>query len=698
MPRQLFVTTALPYANAPFHVGHMMEYIQADIWVRFQRMQGHAVHFVGADDAHGAPIMIAAEKAGKTPQQFVGEIAAGRKQYLDGFHIAFDHWHSTDSSENTQLAQDIYRALRDRTDGSLITTRTIEQFFDPVKGMFLPDRYIKGECPKCGAKDQYGDSCEVCSAVYAPTDLNNPYSTLSGATPVMKTSEHYFFKLSDPRCVAFLEEWTGSNRLQSEVANKIREWFAKDEDGATGLSDWDISRDAPYFGIEIPDAPGKYFYVWLDAPIGYLASLKSHFDSGGAARLGETRNFDEYLADPALEQVHFIGKDITYFHTLFWPAMLKFSGRKVPDRVYAHGFITVSGEKMSKSRGTGISPLRYLELGMNAEWLRYYIATKLSSRVEDVDFNPDDFVARVNSDLVGKYINIASRAAGFLSKRFAGRLCADVGVEGRVLLDTLREAHADIERLYDEREFSKALRDIMLLADRVNEYVDQNKPWELAKKEGQDAVLHDVCTVCIEAFRLLTIYLKPVLPALAAQVEAFLRIGPMVSADARRALGAHTIGDYQHLMQRVDAKLLDALFEPPAAPVVETPKPGGEDIAPLIGIEDFVKIDLRIAKIVNCEQVAGSDKLLRLTLDVGEFDATGAPRHRNVFSGIKSAYPPDDLIGKLTVVVANLAPRKMKFGVSEGMVLAASHTDEKAHPGIHVLEPWPGAAPGMRVR
>jgi methionyl-tRNA synthetase len=698
MPRQLFVTTALPYANAPFHVGHMMEYIQADIWVRFQRMQGHAVHFVGADDAHGAPIMIAAEKAGKTPQQFVGEIAAGRKQYLDGFHIAFDHWHSTDSPENTELAHDIYRALRDRADGSLITTRTIEQFFDPVKSMFLPDRYIKGECPKCGAKDQYGDSCEVCSAVYAPTDLKNPYSTLSGATPVMKSSEHYFFKLSDPRCVAFLEEWTGSNRLQSEVANKIREWFAKDEDGATGLSDWDISRDAPYFGIEIPDAPGKYFYVWLDAPIGYLASLKNHFDSGGAARLGETRSFDDYLADPALEQIHFIGKDITYFHTLFWPAMLKFSGRKVPDRVYAHGFITVSGEKMSKSRGTGISPLRYLELGMNAEWLRYYIATKLSSRVEDVDFNPDDFVARVNSDLVGKYINIASRAAGFLSKRFAGRLCADVGVEGRVLLDTLREAHADIERLYDEREFGKALRDIMLLADRVNEYVDQNKPWELAKKEGQDAVLHDVCTVCIEAFRLLTLYLKPVLPALATQVEAFLRIGPMVSADAHRALGAHTIGDYQHLMQRVDPKLLDALFEPPAAAVVESPKPGGEDIAPVIGIDDFAKIDLRIAKIVNCEQVAGSDKLLRLTLDVGEFDDAGAPRHRNVFSGIKSAYQPADLIGKLTVMVANLAPRKMKFGVSEGMVLAASHADEKAHPGIHVLEPWPGAVPGMRVR
>ncbi|HOX67684.1 MAG TPA: methionine--tRNA ligase, partial [Burkholderiaceae bacterium] len=691
-------TTALPYANAPFHIGHMMEYIQADIWVRFQRMRGHEVHFVGADDAHGAPIMIAAEKAGKTPQQFVAEIAAGRQQYLDGFHIAFDHWYSTDSPENTELAQGIYRALRDHADGSLITTRTIEQFYDPVKGMFLPDRYIKGECPKCGARDQYGDSCEVCSAVYAPTELKNPYSTLSGAAPVMRSSEHYFFKLSDPRCVEFLEQWTGGERLQSEVGNKIREWFTKDELGAGGLSDWDISRDSPYFGIEIPDAPGKYFYVWLDAPVGYLASLKNYFDQGKAKVRGEQRSFDEFIADPAVEQIHFIGKDITYFHTLFWPAMLQFSGRKVPDRVYAHGFITVSGEKMSKSRGTGISPLKYLELGMNAEWLRYYIATKLSSKVEDVDFNPDDFVARVNSDLVGKYINIASRAAGFLSKRFGGRLSGDVGVEGRVLLDHLRSGHAAVERLYDERDFGRALREIMLLADRVNEYVDQNKPWELAKQEGQDAVLQDVCTVCIEAFRLLTIYLKPVLPALTAEVEAFLRIDPLVSTDAHRALGAHTIGEYRHLMQRVDPKLLDALFEPPAAAVVEHPKPGGEDIAPVIGIDDFVKVDLRIAKIVNCEQVAGSDKLLRLTLDVGEVDAAGLPRTRNVFSGIKSAYVPADLIGKLTVLVANLAPRKMKFGVSEGMVLAASHADEKGQPGIHVLEPWPGATPGMRVR
>ncbi len=411
MSRQLFVTTALPYANAPFHIGHMMEYIQADIWVRFQRMRGNTVHFVCADDAHGAPIMIAAEKAGQSPQEYVAAIAAGRKQYLDGFHIAFDHWHSTDSAENVELAQGIYRELRRN---ELITTQTIEQFFDPVKNMFLPDRYIKGECPKCGAKDQYGDSCEVCGAVYGPTELKNPYSTLTGATPELRTSEHYFFQLSDARCVEFLRDWTagknrhGELRLQPEVHAKTQEWLGEN---GKGLADWDISRDAPYFGIPIPDAPGKYFYVWLDAPIGYLASLKSYFDSGKAALRGEPRSFDEYLADPGVEQVHFIGKDIVYFHALFWPAMLHFAGRKVPDNLYVHGFITVSGEKMSKSRGTGISPLRYLELGMNAEWLRYYIAAKLNAHVEDIDFNPDDFVARVNSDLIGKYVNIASRAA-----------------------------------------------------------------------------------------------------------------------------------------------------------------------------------------------------------------------------------------------------------------------------------------------
>ena len=701
--RRLFVTTALPYANGKFHIGHIMEYIQADIWVRFQRMQGNEVNFVGADDAHGAPIMIAAEKAGITPQQFVANIAAGRKPYLDGFHISFDNWHSTDGPENHQLAQQIYLDLKK---AGLIEAKTIEQFFDPEKNMFLPDRFIKGQCPKCGAKDQYGDNCEVCGAVYAPTDLINPYSALSGATPVLKSSEHLFFKLSDPRCVAFLETWTQNGKLQSEVANKVKEWFSTrlNADGTTseGLGDWDISRDAPYFGIEIPDAPGKYFYVWLDAPVGYLASLKNLLDKRG-------QDYDAYM-DPAtlptLEQYHFIGKDIVTFHTLFWPAMLHFSGRKTPDNIFVHGFLTVNnGEKMSKSRGTGLDPLKYLSLGMNPEWLRYYLAAKLNARNEDIDFNADDFMARVNSDLIGKYINIASRAAGFISKRFAGKL-GEVSADGAALLTALSAQKESIEQLYESREFAKALRETMLLADRVNSYVDQNKPWELAKKPDSDARLHDVCTVCIEAFRLLTIYLKPVLPALGLQVEYFLNTGSFTFNDAATSLGnGHQIGDYKHLMQRVDAKQLEALFEAPAqaeqaqaainpiAPeaLLAQDLPGGEAIAPIISIDDFAKIDLRIAKIVNCEAVEGSTKLLRLTLDVGE------GRHRNVFSGIASAYKPEDLIGKHTVMVANLAPRKMKFGISEGMVLAASHADGKAQPGIYVLEPVAGATPGMRV-
>jgi methionyl-tRNA synthetase len=684
MTRKLFVTTALPYANAPFHIGHMMEYIQADIWVRFQRMRGAEVHFVCADDTHGAPIMIAAQKAGKTPQAYVAELAAGRAKYLDGFHIGFDNWHSTDGPENHALVKEVYLALRKN---ELIDVKTIEQFYDPEKGMFLPDRFIKGECPKCGTKDQYGDNCENCGAVYTPIELKNPYSALSGATPVIKSSEHYFFRLSDPRCVDFLQGWMNEpGRLQPEVLNKIKEWFVTDETGKTALGDWDISRDAPYFGIEIPDAPGKYFYVWLDAPIGYLASLSNYCSKKGM-------RLDTLLADPALEQVHFIGKDITTFHTLFWPAMLHFSGRKVPDHVFVHGFITVNGgEKMSKSRGTGISPLKYLDLGLHPEWLRYYIAAKLNARVEDIDFNPEDFSARVNSDLVGKYINIASRAAGFLAKRFGGTLSNDLGVEGSSLLETLRAHRSAIEQLYEEREYGKALREIMALADKVNEYVDAHKPWELAKNADNAAALHDVCSTCIEAFRLLTIYLKPVLPALAANVEAFLRVEPMTFTDAARPLGAHTIGTYQHLLQRVDEKKLEALFEAPPAAEATPALPGGEAIAEEIKIDTFAAVDLRIAKIVNAEHVEGSDKLLRLTLDVGE------GRHRNVFSGIKSAYQPEDLIGRLTVMVANLAPRKMKFGLSEGMVLAASHADEKANPGIFVLEPFPGAQPGMRVR
>ena len=696
-PRQIFVTTALPYANGNFHIGHIMEYIQADIWVRYQRMQGHAVNFVGADDAHGAPIMIAAEKAGKTPEQFVADIQAGRKPYLDGFLISHDNWHSTHSPENTELAQAIYKDLKA---GGLIESRTIEQFFDPEKGMFLPDRFIKGECPNCHAKDQYGDNCEVCGAVYAPTELIEPYSALSGAKPELKTSEHFFFKLSDARCIEFLKQWTTSGAVQPEVLNKITEWIAPGDDGQPKMGDWDISRDAPYFGIEIPEAPGKYFYVWLDAPIGYLASLKNLLEKRG-------ESYDAYMAQPDLEQYHFIGKDIITFHTLFWPAMLKFSGRKVPNKVFVHGFLTVNnGEKMSKSRGTGLDPLKYLSLGMNPEWLRYYIAAKLSGRNEDIDFNADDFMARVNADLVGKFINIASRAAGFIAKRFDGRLGL-VSADGLALLDTLRAALPTITDWYEQRETGKVVREVMALCDMVNAYVDANKPWEIAKAPDQYERLHDVGSTCIEAFRILTIYLKPILPKLAADVAFFLMVPPESFDDVKTPLGPGAqIGEYTHLMQRVDAKQLDALFEPPA-PVPQalaamnteaSATPGGEVLAPTITIEDFARTDLRIAKIVDCQAVEGSTKLLRLTLDVGETGDDGQPKLRTVFSGIASAYQPEQLKGKLTVLVANLAPRKMKFGISEGMVLAASHGDEKANPGIFVLEPTPGAQPGMRVR
>jgi methionyl-tRNA synthetase len=694
MPRQLFVTTALPYANGNFHIGHIMEYIQADIWVRFQRMQGNAVNFVGADDTHGAPIMIAAEKAGKTPQQFVADIAAGRKPYLDGFHISFDNWHSTDAPENHELARQIYCDLRDiaaEKGGSLIERKTIEQFFDPAKNMFLPDRFIKGECPKCHAKDQYGDNCEVCGAVYAPTDLINPFSALSGVKPELKSSEHFFFKLSDPRCVEFLQNWTQDGKLQPEVANKVKEWFSvrTNPDGSTseGLGDWDISRDAPYFGIEIPDAPGKYFYVWLDAPVGYLASLKNLLDKR-AVLDPQSPDYAAYMAQPGLEQYHFIGKDIVTFHTLFWPAMLHFSGRKAPTNVFVHGFLTVNnGEKMSKSRGTGLDPLKYLSLGMNPEWLRYYLAAKLSARNEDIDFNADDFMARVNSDLIGKFVNIASRAAGFLTKRFEGKLTQAFGEQGSALLFEIHAAKDDLAKAYEAREFSKATREIMLLTDKVNSYVDQHKPWDLAKDTVNNEALHQVCSVLINAFAEISRYLAPVLPSLAQAVQGFVGTS-MQDWNAKGYVAS--IAPYQHLMQRVTPEQLDALFEPPAPTEVKL-IPGGEAIAPTISIDDFAKIDLRIAKIVNCEAVEGSVKLLRLTLDVGE------GRMRNVFSGIASMYQPADLIGQLTVLVANLAPRKMKFGVSEGMVLAASHADEKAEPGIYILNPWPGAVPGMRI-
>ncbi len=692
--RKLFVTTALPYANGKPHIGHIMEYIQADIWVRYQRLFGHAVHFVCAEDAHGAPIMIAAEKAGKTPQQFIGEMRSARQQYLDGFHVGFDHWHTTDSAENVELSQSIYRALRAN---ELIEIRAIEQFYDPVKGMFLPDRYIQGTCPKCGAVDQHGDNCEVCGSTYTPTDLKNPRSVLTGVRPELRTSEHYFFKLSDARCVEFLKGWTaGRNRrgephLQPEVYAKTLEWLG---DGGKGLADWDISRDAPYFGIPIPDAPGKFFYVWLDAPIGYLASLKAYFDSGKARAAGEPRSFEEFVAAPEVEQVHFIGKDIVYFHALFWPAMLKFSGRKVPDSVFVHGFITVSGEKMSKSRGTGIDPLRYLQLGMNPEWFRYYVAAKLNSHVEDVEFNPDDFIARVNSDLVGKYVNIASRAASFLARQFDGQLAASgdpSGAPAGSLAVALASAE-DIATFYEEREFGKALREVMRIADFANEHFDKHKPWELAKDPAQRGLLHAVCSDVMRCFRALTIYLAPVLPVTAERVarELFGLERPFTWADLHSPLPG--IAPYKHLLTRVDAKQLDALFEQAAPAVEDQPLPGGAALAETISIDEFAKIDLRIAKIVDAAYVEGSDKLLRLTLDAGE------GRTRTVFSGIKSAYKPEDLIGKLTVLVANLAPRKMKFGVSEGMVLAASHADEKKNPGLYLLDPHFGAVPGLRVK
>jgi len=660
--RKLFVTTALPYANGPFHIGHIMEYIQADIWVRFQRMQGHEVHFVGADDAHGAPIMLAAQKAGQSPQEFITAIQNGRKPYLDGFHISYDNWHSTHSPENTELSQDIFRKLHK---GGLVYTKPVEQFFDPVKGMFLADRYIKGECPNCGAKDQYGDACENCSTVYAATALKNPYSTLSGAKPVLRSSEHFFFKLSDPKCKSFIKQWLEKpGALQSQVVNKAKEWLEGTGDKA--LADWDISRDAPYFGIRVPDIQEeKYLYVWLDAPIGYLASLKNYCAKRGV-------NFEKTLAE--CEQIHFIGKDIIYFHTLFWPAMLQFAGKpyKVPDHVFVHGFIGVSGEKMSKSRGTGIDPLRYLNLGMNPEWLRYYIAAKLNAAVEDLDFNPEDFLARVNSDLVGKYVNIASRAAAFISRQFDGKLAG----EGDNTRDALSIAD-EIASAYESREFGKAVRDVMAVADRINQRFDQAKPWELAKDAGRRDELHRICSDALHAFFTLTVYLAPILPATAARVarELFGIERPLRFED--RKLRPSRIQLFKHLITRVEEKQLDALFQIAEEKPVET----------TIAIDDFNKLDLRVARIAKAEAVEGADKLLKLTLDLG--DGT-----RTVFAGIKSAYAPEKLEGRLTVVVANLAPRKMKFGVSEGMVLAASGDG----PGIFLVSPDTGAQPGMRVK
>ncbi len=675
-PRKLFVTSALPYANGSFHIGHIMEYIQADIWVRFQRMQGHEVHFVCADDAHGAPIMLKAEAEGITPRELVTRVGAERPRYLQGFHLSFDNWHSTDSPENSELSQDIYRRLKA---AGLIYTKPVEQFYDPVKGMFLADRYIKGECPNCHAKDQYGDACENCSIVYAPTDLINPYSTLSGARPVLKTSDHFFFRLSDPKCVEFLKTWTGEpGRLQPQVVNKAREWLEGKGDRALG--DWDISRDEPYFGIPIPDAPGKYFYVWLDAPIGYLASLKNYCAKKGI-------DFEGLLTDPRTEQIHFIGKDIIYFHTLFWPAMLKFAGLpyKVPDHVYVHGFIAVSGEKMSKSRGTGLSPLRYLDVGLNPEWLRYYIAARLNANVEDFDFNPEDFVARVNADLIGKYINIASRTAGFISKRFGGKL---LPVDSTRPVATSKwttlaiDAEDRIRRHYDEREFGKVTREVMELADRMNEAINTEQPWVLAKVPAQERRLWEVCSDCIDAFRRLTLYLAPILPATAERAAGMLGLRKPLRWSQLREDPALAIKPYEHLMQRVDPKQMDALFDVDS----ELPSPPSAGDRGKISIDDFNKLDLRVARIERAETVDGADKLLKLTLDLGG-------EKRSVFAGFRGAYEPAQLEGRLAVVVANLEPRKMRFGVSEGMVLAASAEGA----GLYLLAPDAGAQPGMKV-
>ena len=680
--RQILVTSALPYANGQIHIGHLVEYIQTDIWVRFMRLQGHEVYYVGADDTHGTPVMLRAEKEGLTPKQLIDRVWIEHKRDFDAFGISFDNYYSTDSEENEYLCRTMYLRLQEQ---GLIEARDIEQYYDPIKNMFLPDRFIKGECPKCHAKDQYGDSCEVCGTTYSPTDLLNPYSAVSGATPERRTSTHYFFKLSDPRCEQFLRDWV-QGLAQPEATNKMREWLGEGDEHK--LSDWDISRDAPYFGFEIPNAPGKYFYVWLDAPVGYYASFKNLCAKKGL-------DFDEWTKpDSTTEQYHFIGKDILYFHTLFWPATLKFSGHRTPTNVFAHGFLTVDGAKMSKSRGTFITADSYIQTGMNPEWLRYYFAAKLNASMEDLDLNLDDFIARVNSDLVGKYVNIASRASGFLLKRFGGKI-DDAAMNDELLLQ-LRAASATIAELYEAREYGKAMRAIMELTDAVNVFIDTNKPWELARVEGQDTELHRVCSICLEAFRILTVYLSPVLPTVAEKAYAFLNIASQMWTDVATPLSSvNAINAYKHMLTRVEPTHVDKLLEANKQSLQATDSAVVaaeiEPIADTITIDDFVKVDLRIAKILECKAVEGSTKLLQLTLDAGE------GKTRNVFSGIASMYQPEELVGKLTVLVANLAPRKMKFGISEGMVLAASAKDGSNNKGIYILEPIAGAEPGMRI-
>ena len=683
MTRKILVTSALPYANGSIHLGHMVEHIQTDVWVRFQKLRGHECHYCCADDTHGTPVMLAAQKQGIAPEDMIAKVREEHLADFTGFFIGYDNYYSTHSPENKQFSQDIYRALK--ANGK-IESRVIEQLFDPEKQMFLPDRFVKGECPKCHAQDQYGDNCEVCGTTYSPTELINPYSAVSGAKPELRESEHFFFKLGE--CADFLKAWTSGNNphdgkphLQAEALNKMKEWLGEGEE--TTLSDWDISRDAPYFGFEIPDAPGKYFYVWLDAPVGYMASFKNLCDRIGI-------DFDEYFkADSQTEMYHFIGKDILYFHALFWPAMLHFSGHRAPTGVYAHGFLTVDGQKMSKSRGTFITAKSYLEQGLNPEWMRYYIAAKLNSKIEDIDLNLQDFIRRVNSDLVGKYVNIAARASGFIAKRFEGRL---KDVSGSALLAKLAAESDTIAEQYENREYARALRDIMALADAVNEYVDANKPWELAKQEGQDERLHEVCSELINAFTMLTAYLAPVLPQTAANAARFLNLDAITWANTRETLGEHAINKYEHLMQRVEQKQVDDLIEAnkqsiaaAAAPVEDSKY---EKVAEQASFDDFMKIDMRVAKVLNCEAVEGSTKLLKFDLDFG-FEK------RIIFSGIAASYPnPAELNGRMVIAVANFAPRKMaKFGVSEGMILSAATAEGK----LKLLDVDAGAQPGDKV-
>jgi len=700
MSRKILVTSALPYANGAIHLGHLVEYIQTDIWVRFQKMSGNECWYVCADDTHGTPIMLRAEKEGITPEQLIARVHGEHSRDFAGFLVGFDNYYSTHSPETRDCANDIYGKLKA---AGLIEVRSIEQYYDPVKQMFLPDRFIKGECPKCHAKDQYGDNCEVCGAAYAPTDLIEPFSAVSGAKPELRHSDHYFFKLSDPRCEAFLREYTSSGVLQAEAANKMQEWLGAPGDNK--LSDWDISRDAPYFGFEIPDAPGKYFYVWLDAPIGYMGSFRNLCAQKGL-------DFDEFFRkDSSTELYHFIGKDILYFHALFWPAELQHAGYRTPTKIFAHGFLTVDGAKMSKSRGTFITAESFLNSGMNPEWLRYYFAAKLSNTMEDIDLSFDDFVARVNSDLVGKFVNIASRSAGFVVRKFGGRLCTCD--ESLPAIQAIRERRRLIAEHYEAREFSKAIREIMALTDLANQYVDSVKPWELARQPDRESELQAACSNAINLFRLFAILLKPVLPALAAKTEAFLNVAPLVWDDTATVLAAgHVINGYRHMLTRVDKQQIDALLAanreslaatPPATPqkhaehqekaaaVAAAQAAVATATGPHISLDDFLRADLRIARISAAEQVEGADKLLRLLLDVGPLGT------RQVFAGIKAAYDPPMLVGRLTLVVANLAPRKMKFGMSEGMILAASDPAGEA-PGIFLLAPDDGAQPGMRVR